>query len=179
LLEGTVYLAPSGGNLIWHFNPVYQSPDGSVYAVSGSGMNTDCGQSEGEKCSQTIESSCTVTENGVTKTYSTSVKISYSFLFPPERVRILQLDGDGSIVDDAEYPPGETPKTLTPETDTAYIIVETYKTDAEGNEKISRELYQRSDGTLETFVCRDDGVCVKRWTELKWPGDEAPDAGSA
>ncbi len=167
-LEGTVYVAATSGVITWYCNPVYQSPDGSVYAMTGNGMSADYGYSEGTTSSQTVDATYTVTENGETKTNSTSVKVSVSSLYPPKHIRIIQLDVNSSNIDSADHEPGDLPKTLTPSLETDYIIVETYKTDTNGNEKITRDLYGRDEETLSTFVCRDDGVCIKQFTELKW-----------
>lgn len=63
-----------------------------------------------------------------------------------------------------EYTPENMPESITPEKSTAYIIVE------ERNETkvVGRNIYQRSDETLSTFLSREDGVCIKQNTVLKW-----------
>ncbi len=167
-LEGTVYVAATNRHITWFFNPVYQAADGSVYVMSGNGMSAEYYGEDASRTTHSTDAEYTVTENGETKTYGTSVDITVSALYPPERIRILQMDADNSVTESADYAPGETPETLTPNTNTAYIVVETYKTDLDGNEKITRELYGRDDEMLETFVCRDDGVCIKHATRLEW-----------
>lgn len=177
-MTGIIYVAPSDRYISWYFNPVYQAADGRVYAMSGQGMAAEY-YGEGTTNSHFMDATYTVTENGETTTTGLSIKVSVISMYPPERIRIVQLDGDSVVVDSEEYEPGKVPESLTPEQETDYIVAETYKTDTDGNETITRELYGRNDQFLYTFVCRDDGVCIKRMTELKWTGehDMAQSAG--
>lgn len=168
-LKGTIYTAPSNKNHTYYFNPVYQSADGSVYAVSGGGfMISDESYSEGSVYSQTLTDTTTVTENGKAKTNSISVELAISVMFEPEKIAILQMDADSKILSRTEYAPGELPDAITPEPDTAYIITETYKRDGTGNITSAREICGRSDENIETFYARPDGICVKGWTQIKW-----------
>ena len=163
-LDGTIYLANLSGNYSCYINPVYQSEDGSVYAVSGDGMEM-CG---GAGMSQTLEEKTAVTENGVSKTVISSIKISIETLCPPEKIVILQMDKNSEIVSRQEYTPGELPEMLKTETVTVYILEETYSHDASGGEVVTRKLYSPQDDILSAFYARADGVCVRQWTSLEW-----------
>jgi hypothetical protein len=163
-LDGTIYLADLSGNYSCYINPVYQSEDGSVYAVSGDGLE----MCSGAGMSQTLEEKTTVTENGVSKTVISSIKISIATLAPPEKIVILQMDMDSAILSRAEYAPGELPKTLKPEPATAYILEETYSHDASGKETVTRNLFDAEDAVLYAFYARADGICVRQWTALEW-----------
>ncbi len=163
-LDGTIYLADLSGNYSCYINPVYQSEDGSVYAVSGDGME----MCSGAGMAQTLEDKTVVTENGVSKTVISSIKISIETLAPPEKIVILQMDKDSAILSKAEYNPGELPGTLKPEPATAYILEETYSHDASGKEVVTRKLFGPQDETLSAFYARADGICVRQWTTLAW-----------
>ncbi len=167
-LEGTIYISSIGNRKSHYINPVYQSPDGRVYAMSGQGISMSGVQAEGAAFSQTLEETSTTRENGKNKEVSTSVKISIEVMLPPERIVILQMDKNSSILSSREYSPGQVPDKLTPIEETDYIIVETYKRDLTGDVVVTRELFSKEDDTLFTFSCRDDGICVKKWTELLW-----------
>jgi hypothetical protein len=167
-LEGTIYVSPKGLQREYFINPVYQSADGRVYAVSCSGFAMDEGHPEGAIFSQKLEAKYTFTENGKSRTDSTSVKISLNVMRPPGTVTVLQMDGSSAVVSRQEYAPGTLPKEIVPEKGAEYIVVETCGTGAQGEDQISRELYGRDAGTITTFQCREDGVCVKRWTEIDW-----------
>ncbi len=166
-LEGTIYVSPDYAGKTCYFNPVYQSADGSVYAVSGSGLMAD-GMLEGSVYSQTLDETTTITENGKSKAVSTSIKISLTVMFPPEQIVVMQMDKDSTVISRIEYAPGELPDTLTPDKGTEYILVETYKHDREGNQVVSRSIYDTSNETMEAFYRSDNDICVKQSTQLDW-----------
>jgi hypothetical protein len=71
--------------MVRYVNPVYQSSDGSVYAISGSGISGGGVQQEGAVYSQALEGTRTITENKKSKTESVSIKISFTIMSPPSR----------------------------------------------------------------------------------------------
>lgn len=167
-LEGTIYFSPSSTDTIFYINPVFQSADGSVYATTGNGYKVDGMLGEGPSYSTTLSETTTITENGKSKASSISITISLTMMYTPEKVVLLQMDQNSTIVSRKEYSPGELPESISTESDTAYLIVENYKRDYEGNSVISRSIYDSNQETLETFYSRDDGVCVKEWTQINW-----------
>lgn len=166
-MEGTVYVTPGPGN-IYYFNPVYQSADGRVYATTGNGLYTSGVQSEGAAFAQTMDAIYTTTENGKTRTDSISVKISISVMNPPEKIVLLQMGVDGSLILRAEYTSSELPKAIVPEKNTEYFIAETKKTGGTDDDIISRKLYGKDVESLEAFFSREDGICVKQWVQIEW-----------
>jgi len=166
-LEGTIYVAPSNDIVLFFVNPVCQTPDGRIYAVSGSGVSFESGGS-GVAVSQTLNETTTVSKNGKAYTYNTSVKISFSEMPHPRRIALVQYNPDGQILSRDEYLPGTLPKSISPKPDCSYIILETYSTAPDSAETVARSLYQRSDGMLESFYRRDDGICIKQYTALDW-----------
>ena len=166
-IDGTIFVAPSKNDHIYYYNPVWQSAEGSVYAVSGdSFMFSSEAHGEGSAYAQTMDATTTITENGKAKKDSISIKISISVMYAPEKIVILQMDPDNVVISRSEYEPGEMPKDIMLKTDTAYFIVETHKRDDTGNIKIHREIYGRDVENIETFFVREDGVCVKHWTQI-------------
>lgn len=167
-MEGTIYMSASGTQNCLYFNPVYQTAEGAVYAVSGHGYSHSGEVSEGMIGSVTLEEKEESTLNGETVEVGTKIKMSYAFMFDPVKIVITQMSKDNQMVDSQEYKPGEVPKELVVETDTEYFIVETVKEDKEGKEIHTREMYQREDDMFETFFCREDGICVKKPTGIVW-----------
>lgn len=167
-LEATIYVLPEYFGKAFYINPVYQSADGSVYAMTGNGFQISGGSGEGHEYSSTLEETATVTENGESKTVSASIKISVATMFEPEKVVVLQMDKDSSVVSRSEYSPEDMPEQLITERGTEYIVLETHKDDPDGGSVIAREMYSRSDETLFSFYSRDDGICIKGWTQLVW-----------
>lgn len=170
-LEGTIYISSDYAGKTLFINPVYQSSDGTVYAITGNGIMVSDEQGEGSVYTQTLEETTTITENGKRKSKSTSIKISIAVMFPPEQIFILQMDKDSEIIAKTEYAPGKLPGTIIPEAGVEYIIVESNKIDIEGNTVTSRTLFDRSNETLESFYRRSDGICVKQSTILDWNGN--------
>jgi len=166
-LEGTVYVTNSNMTR-YYINPVYQSADGSIYAISGSGISASGEYGEGLMMSQTVSDTYSVTENGETKVYGTSATISVSVIYEPEKIAVLQMDAESSVVSRTEFMPGTLPDTVAPEPGAEYIIVETHKRNHEGENIIAREIYSRDNTSLATFFARPDGICVKRSTEIVW-----------
>lgn len=162
-LEGTIYVSSQAANALgfvsFYFNPVYQGADGGVYTVSGQGMSFDGAMT----ASQTLDEAVTVTENGETRTKRTTVKISVTVIDAPEEIVVLQMSAAGQLLARDAYEPDTLPETMTPLNETAYLIVETV-----AQSGITRELVERDETTIETFRAREDGVCVKEYTELAW-----------
>lgn len=167
-LDGTIFVSPTADHTTYYMNPVYQSTDGRIYAMSGSGISFSGDSSKGAVFSQTLDATTTVTENGEVNTNSISIKISISVMNPPQRISVLQFGSDGGIVSREEYLPGALPQKITPEQGCSYIVLEAYKTSPEQVESVTRTLYQADDNTLESFYCREDGICVKQYTALNW-----------
>lgn len=171
-LEGTIYGAIGNADNTFYINPVFQSADGSVYATVGNGYIMNGVQGEGVVYSTTLAETTTDTGNGKSKSRSISIKISLSMMFAPEKISIIQMNQDSTIISQNEYASDEIPETLTMEMDTAYLIVETYKYDFEGNLVVTRSLYDRDKATIDTFYCRDDGICIKKWVQINWNNNE-------
>lgn len=158
-LSGTVYVAPAvRGGSIFFINPVYQTPDGRVYVVSGSGISSDAG-SEGGAFSQTIEEKNDVTENGKSRQRRTKIAITIQYMQAPESIVIIEMDGEDHVLARNEFSGADSFGT-----GAEYLIVET--TAADGS--VSRELFDRNDDWIYAFSCREDGVCIKKATEIIW-----------
>ncbi len=162
-LEGTIYVTPSKQERYFYFNPVYQSADGSVYVTSGTCFIVGNEWfSEGALYSQTIDSSASITENGVSKTVSMSVKLSINVMLAPEKIVICQLDENYHLIAQNEYLPAEMPDAITPERGTACLIVETHSSGG----SIARSIYGVETEGIETYFVREDGICLVHRTEI-------------
>lgn len=174
-LEATIYHVP-GSRVRYHFNPVYQTPDGAVYLAAGTGIDLE-GAAEGESSTYTLSDSVTATgPDGQSTVTSFSAAVHVEIMSAPEKITILQMDADSGVLDRTGYDPGRTPESLTLEEGCAYLIVETRKSGPEG-ETVARELADAGAESFSTFCVRPDGVCVKRETALVSPGaDKEADA---
>ncbi|HHY63958.1 MAG TPA: hypothetical protein GX501_02835 [Clostridiaceae bacterium] len=168
ILEGTVYVTPDTADTIYQFNPVYQSHDGKVYVVSGNSARLGYFEDEGATFSKALDEKVTVTENGISKTVSSSVKVTMTVVLPPNKISVLEMDKDSNVISRTNYSPGKLPDTITPSAVTEYILVESHSTDADGKAVTSRSVYGRKDNHIKTFYCRDNGICIQQWTNIDW-----------
>ena len=167
-IEGTIYLSTTQANTQLFLNPVYQADDGSVYVQSGDFVEHGGEVSEGPYVTYTYSDTATTTKNGVSQASGNSAKLSIAFLYPPTKITVIQMDQSNEVVTSAAYQPGKVPETLSPEPATEYLIVETYKTDENGANVVSRELVSRDVDWFFTFYAREDGICVKQHTTVAW-----------
>ena len=167
-LEGTIYLVPGKSGSTHYINPVYQSGDGRVYAISGQGISIGGVQSEGSVYSQKLEESVTITENGKSKKQTTVVNVSIQSKLPPQKIVVLEMDKNNSCLSRQEFMPGKVPESITPNSHTEYILLESYKKGFDGKEKIERTLFSPDQEYLESFFANEDGVVIKQSTTLNW-----------
>ncbi|MBQ9535901.1 MAG: hypothetical protein IJU78_08670 [Clostridia bacterium] len=165
-LEGTVYAA-GGEDMTLYPNPVYQLPDGRVYAVSGSGIMFG-GDAIGSSGSQTLSEKGSYTEDGKTVSAETSVKLTLCVINTPERIAVRQFSGEGELLAAEEYAAGAVPDELDALAETAYVIVETVARTDGGETEISRELYQPEDEYFTARYRREDGICVGQSCIINW-----------
>ncbi len=167
-LEGTVYVSTVKGPHVFYINPVYQSLSGEVYVTGGNGMAFSGEKTEGLSHSTELESEISYISHGKEVTTRSYVKINIAYVDPPEKLSVVQFDGYNQIESRSDYSPGALPKTFETHPETEYIILETWKTSSDKGQSLTRELYQATDETMYAFYCRDDGICVKQFSCIKW-----------
>ena len=167
-IEGTIAVSSAAGATGFFFNPVYQSADGHVFLTSGSGISVSGTQCEGSVFSQKIESTVTVTENGRTTTFSSSVQVNIKTMFVPERFVIMQMDADGNLINRSSYLAEDFPDTVIPQAGMEFIIIETVRYAADGAARVLREIYGRDSDWIYIFRAGDSGVLVRALTRIEW-----------
>lgn len=167
-LEGTVYISSGAMSDAIYINPVYQSTDGRVYLVAGQGFVATGDNGEGGVYTQTLTDKVTVKENGKSKSYSSSVKVSVATMNPTEKVTILQMDKESNILKKDEYKPEDVPNELKAESAADYIIVESTKTTYDKQTKIERTIFSKNDQELWIFCKGEDKVFIKAYTTILW-----------
>lgn len=160
--ELTLYMERRPGNWTLFMNPVYQSGDGAIYVQTGQGMRCPA-ETAGETASTSMSEDSSYTDGRETKTDSSSVKVNVKVIDGPESMKILEFDGESALAHENEYSADEVPESYTPDKSTAYIIVESVS-----GKSITRELYQPTDEYLESFSGADNGLLIKRQTEIEW-----------
>lgn len=165
-LEGTIYVSTKSTDKIVRYfvNPVYQEAGGRVYAMSGNSISIDDGEAGGGTMTVTLNEADNRTVGNESTSRESNVKISIAYIEPPERITVVEMDGENMPLDRKEYLPGETPETLTAAAGAEYLIVETRAADGTA----AREIYSEEDESFSTFYCREDGFCEQKWTQIRW-----------
>jgi len=167
-LKGTLHV--SLGTYEFHMYAIRQAADGSVYLMGSGDQSIFVGGGAiGTTYSQTFSESNTITTGGQSVTTSSSVEFKVRIEATPVDIVIIEMDSDNVQLHSTQYSPGDVPETLTPDADTAYLIVETHTVDGSGNLGAQRAVYSRGDSNLYSFAARPDGICVQHITDIAWP----------
>lgn len=168
----TVYSVPGAvDDFGFYANPVYQTADGKIYALPGSGISCDS-SSEGETMSTSLSDQIETVEDRKTKTEKATITIRYSVMFEPLKITLIQMDDKNTPLKQDIYTPGKLPEQLTAEKNTAYFIVETEKKAPDGSIMTDRSIYgpwqSENEIFLETFYAIDNGIITKQDTDVIW-----------
>ncbi len=174
-ISGTVYMLQGqmDKDIGYYTNPVYQTPDGKIYAVSGSGFSTSGESGEGMHMAVTLSDEVTMNENGKSKTEKSNVTVSHNTMYEPVKITLYQMADDHKIIKETEYIPGKLPERIFVEKETEYILIETEKKTLSGKPVIDREIYddKEEENTLGTYYVMDNGIIAKQETEVVNLGD--------
>jgi len=162
ILEGTIYVTAGSAETVFYFNPVYQTEDGRVYLMTGQGMSFGTGMAS--SATHTLNAERTHTQDGITNTDTTSVKITIAAVDPAVELKILQMDSGNNIVKEASYSVSDAPEALSFDPNTVYIIVEERTKDS----SIRRMLYQPGDRNMHYFKTLEGSICIKAQVSLNW-----------
>lgn len=173
-LSGTVYTVPraSADGFAYYVNPVYQTADGKIYAVPGSGISTASASEEGETMSTSFSDQADTTEKGRARTEKSSVTIQFASMFEPVKITLVQMDKENKVIKQEDFIPGKLPEELSAEKDTTYFLIETEKRTPDGTTVIARSIYEHKDSeeedSMETFYAMDNGIVSKQSTQIIW-----------
>lgn len=170
-MEGTVYVAADGNDVIYQILPIYQTAEGELFLVQGDSisLNTSVeGMSMTYTYSETTETGDT---SGEKTADGSTMKVSVEVVNRPFKVAVSQLDTESRLLSRVEYPAGKVPEKLVPETDTAYIIVETFKEGTEG-ETVERQMVGREDVNFRTMIAGENEICEQVYTSIQWAGEK-------
>lgn len=164
-LEATVY-ATEDSKVVLFLNPVYQTPEGEVYALGTAPMGSDTASMYGS--SQTLEQKTRI-QMGEQTSLGGTVKLNIERVVLPEVYIIIEMDESNRPLRQVEYAPGELPETYTPGSDAAYLLLE-----ARDSEDTTRTVYSPGDDSavMDTFYPGQYGLCIKGYTTIEWEGAE-------
>lgn len=186
-LEGVIYYSGKDSP-VFYCNPVYQSPDGSVYMTAGTGISgqLSAGSSYSMKLSETQTASAvngqqdqvgddSSDKQGKEKEISSEVNITIQGKAAGGKCRILQMDEDSRIISireisaDGAVETGEAREIAGSEDsgifmieeNTAYIIVESY---GKEDKEAERELFNlgEDENYISIYAQGEDGIVLKK-----------------
>lgn len=162
-LEATIY-ATEDTNVALHMNPVYQTPEGEVYALGTAPGGWDAASMHG--CSETLTQETRIKMGDETVNGGT-VKLSIERVVLPEKYIIIEMSGENTVLKTTEYAPDAMPESYIPGPETAYILLE-----AAGEETV-RTVYSPADESvvMDTFYPGQYGLCIKGYTRIEWEGE--------
>lgn len=160
-ISGTIWMAKNSGEVIYYMNPIYQTADGRVYLVPGSGLHIS--SDVGGRASQKIEEKVTATENGEAYSYTFSAEVFIDFADPAETVTILQMNKQDEEVKRETFLADNLPKQFVPGDNTAYLIVI-----SESSNGVHRQINQPNEDKIEVFVQFGEQICIKDYIFVEW-----------
>lgn len=166
-IKATVSYDQTKAPEIFHLNPIYQTEDGKVYVKpGGSGISAEA-EMDGTSmtCSSSFTYEETSTQGGTYTTSGSTVVATIQFRYPAETIALVQMDQKNRELARVEFLPGEAPEELTPEGETAYLLVEHHRT---GSQEIDRELVSRGEEYLYTYELQPSGFFYTQTTHVLW-----------
>lgn len=155
-LSGKVYCTNKD---IYYLNPVYQEPDGEVYMIQdGMGVFMSDGS-----FSQNIKEEYTETGDGKKEKQSMEIKVDFEYIYGPDSVKLVYMDGNNQQVKAEEYKVGKVPEEIIAERNVEYIVIVSY-----GEDAVTREVVSRGDEKLTTYVENDFNLCVEMQSKIEW-----------
>ena len=162
-LKGTIFVASQSNSHSFYFNPVYQTSNGEVYAVTGQGISSNQENVPGASWSTKISENQEITTNDTNTASGTEVEVTVCVMDKPTDIALLQFNDKNELLARAEYRPDTLPEQIDVLSDTQYLIMET-----SSSEGLNRTLFQREDSFVYAFYCRSDGICIKQAHEILW-----------
>jgi|GEM_PF-2264955 len=168
-IEGTVYVASSSEGLYYNTSPIFQTPDGYVYAVL---EVTEQGStfigSVGGGVSNLLEVTSKRMRGGKTLVDTASISVGVELMRAPQKIVVYEMDSRSVFLSETEYEPNKVPKTFEAQAETAYLVVETYEQGKLGSTILKRETYDRGAEDFTSYYAREDGICMRQSTDIVW-----------
>lgn len=166
-LESTIYVCEEMEDILFFYNPVYQTADGQVYLTEGYGNS--CQFFEGSKMTHTLNEEQEATISGDEGSYRTDIAVVVECVAVAQRIVVNYVDENNAVFYEEEYVGEEIPWELPAPVGTEYVVCEVYCQNDEGEETMFRQICDRDGGTIELYREVEDGICTKREQKVIWP----------
>ena len=164
----TIYQQTSKEQKTYYVNPVYQTENGNIYAITGNGYANGTPSEEGNTMAATITGESQEVENGKIKKDTCKVAVQFANMYKPVRIIIYQMDEANQVLKQTAYDPSQVPDTLKVEPGTAYILEEIRKEDLSGQIVRDRKILnlkgrdEEETQYLETWYPLENGLVSKK-----------------
>ena len=158
-VTGTGYFMPRVGTEVneFYMNPIYQTADRQIYAVSGHSVSIGVGMnSPGTSCSLKVEEKETRTLIDQTEVDQTTIEVTLQAVYEPVSIMIYQMSADDKIIKEEKYDPETSKMELKMEPETEYVLLETEQMLPTGETITQREIYNW-DGEETVDLLDDEG----------------------
>lgn len=166
-LEATIYVSREMEEILFFYNPVYQTASGEVYLVEGYGNS--CQFYEGSSMTHTLNEERESTISGDENTYRTDIEITVKCIAMAQRIVVNYVDGNNQVFSWEEYAGEEIPLELHAPEGTEYLVCEVYRLNDEGEETMFRQIRDRESDPIELYREIEDGICRKTKLNVIWP----------
>lgn len=169
-LSGTIYYDAHLPRFSLYPNPVYQTSDGEVYMVPGTGTGVES-MGEGNSMTMTISETATETVDGVETSSTMEVEIKAESLNTNQKVVLKQMDENDQAISQAEITQDNIPESLSVLPDTAYMVLEEHTVDYEGKAVTKRTLVKPDEAFFNVRFTGDNGIIESHMVTLNNPED--------
>lgn len=165
-LEGTIY-CPTDRNVCFYCNPVYQTADGEVYLLAGTGISGNL--TNEASFSQRLDESSREDRNGEELVQQSSFSITICGQDAYSRHVIAQMDAKDQKLQETVYSAEEVPDSVVVFADTAYLICTSYQTGSDSGQRVSRQVVELSgeQNDFPLFVPGEQGMPILKQVTVK------------
>lgn len=165
-MEATIYVSPEMEEILFFYNPVYQTPEGEVYLVEGQGSS--CQFFQGSSMIHTLSDEKTTTVDGVQRRDWTDIQVKVACIRPAERIVLNFMDENNQVFSTLEYTGEEIPAEISAPEGATYVICEVYRQDESGEETLVRQITDPDGEAIEVYREVEHGICRKTTLDVLW-----------
>lgn len=166
-LEATLYVCPKAAGEVFdcYCNPVYETPDGQVYMMAGSGISAD--MDAGASMSQTISGTMEKTADGKTESRKATIKFTVKAIDFIEKYVLKEYDSADMVVSTLEITKDIHPNEITLNKDTVYAVLEKHCLSNDGKPYVERSIVDMNSEYLDAKFINDQGFAQGYGITLK------------
>ncbi len=162
-LEGTMYLCVNPdpqketGDFSVYCNPVYETQDGRLYMVPGTGHSM-YDPTSGLESTTALSGEATWTMGGETKKWSAEAKLTVKAIDYIQKYVFKEMDAQDKVVSVLEITEDSIPEEIRLSGNTAYVILETWSLDNNGKTATQRSIVDFSKQSINVMFPTQSGL---------------------